>query len=811
MIKISIDTDKIILSGKTRIFKTDQFIKKTKNFFSIDNLISHIGDGIICNINKILNESVDYLDSFKTKLVGENSLFKMELSFKFAKDLNLQTMSLNPTDIIFYDYENDTETRLKKDSRILDFLSKNRTFEVEIVKEKKLLSQKEFLKIYLLSNDNGVNFPLLNKEQQSLIEIEDENVLVQGVAGSGKTNICLNKLVNTALREYGGRVLYSTYSKSLLLDIKNKLEIFKHNIHKLNINLKNNKVVFTDNQKIKAIENKLGIWLDITDSNDITTKLDKMEKFIETHIDLFLIEDFAEKYLPKNSYLKVVNENFFVKEYVPNIKNYQLLSKFEKIKYLSYEIIYKEIYGNIFGSVKDNKKNMLNLNEYKDLRKNSFSSFECETIYSIAQDYYNFLIKNNYSDNNILTQKLLSLNIPKYSLVILDEVQDFTQINLRFFKNISRRMFCVGDALQMINPSYFSFALLKNMMFEKDISNVKQLTNNYRNSKKIERIVDGINKINTKQFGVHNFVLASKSIDSEVTSKAFYLNSENYLKFIRENKLINLTFVCSNNEEKERLKKVLPNNEILTISEIKGLERNSVVLCDVLSSNFEKWKSLERYTINRKTSDENSVYRYYFNLFYVGITRARQNLYVMESKKIDLFQDLFKSYFENATSENLLKVLAEENTINTITIEELLERIDEFIKFMQFDNARFVAQRINDLYEQNRQLNKITAYEQCEKDKDYRRLGIRLWQEGFQEEAKTQFRISKDYDLIDLIDACQSGDSQTINGNIIEFLPLVKDNQVALSLIIDTMKNEVLTLKNTQSSIDSKFNTIRRK
>ena len=124
---------------------------------------------------------------------------------------------------------------------------------------------------------------------------------------------------------------------------------------------------------------------------------------------------------------------------------------------------------------------------------------------------------------------------------------------------------------------------------------------------------------------------------------------------------------------------------------------------------------------------------------------------------------------------------------------------------MQFDNARFVAQRITDLYEQNRQLNKIKAYEQCEKDKDYRKLGISLWQEGFQEEAKTQFRISKDYDLIDLIDACQSGDSQTINGNIIEFLPLVKDNQVALSLIMDTMKNELVALKNTQSKIESKF------
>ncbi|MBQ7308213.1 MAG: UvrD-helicase domain-containing protein, partial [Clostridia bacterium] len=600
--KIEIDTSKIFLSGKIRVFKTEQFIKKTKNLFGIDNLISYIGDGIIHNLDSIVKKSTDTLDCFLVRLIGENSLFKLEIMFKFAKDINSQTMNFNPMDIIFFHYENESNTELKRDTRVLDFLSKNNTFSVEIERQKKVLSNKEFLKIYLLSSDNGVNFPLLNKEQQALIEIENENVLVQGVAGSGKTNICLNKLVNTALREYGGRVLYSTYSKSLLLDIKNKLEIFKQNIHRLNANLKANKVVFTDNQHIRAIENKLGIWLDLNDSKDITTKLDKMESFIETHIDLFLIEDLAEKFNQKKPSENMVDEKFFVKQYVPNIKNYQLASKFEKIKYLSYEIIYKEIYGNIFGSVSDIKKsNMLTLQQYKELRKNSFSSFECEIIYSISQDYHNFLIKNNYVDNNILTQRLIKTNIEKYSLVVLDEVQDFTQINLRLFKNISRRMFCVGDALQMINPSYFSFALLKNMMFEKDISNVKQLTNNYRNSKKIEKIVEGLNKINTKQFGVHNFVLTSQSIDSEVTSQTYYLNSENYLKFIKENKLVNLTFVCSNNEEKERLKRIIPNNEVLTISEIKGLERNSVVLCDILSSNFEKWKSLERNTINRKT------------------------------------------------------------------------------------------------------------------------------------------------------------------------------------------------------------------
>ena len=51
-----------------------------------------------------------------------------------------------------------------------------------------------------------------------------------------------------------------------------------------------NKVIFVDKNKIKAIENNLGIWLDIGSYEGITSKLDRVEKFLSTHIDLFLID-----------------------------------------------------------------------------------------------------------------------------------------------------------------------------------------------------------------------------------------------------------------------------------------------------------------------------------------------------------------------------------------------------------------------------------------------------------------------------------------------------------------------------------------
>ena len=63
--------------------------------------------------------------------------------------------------------------------------------------------------------------------------------------------------------------------------------------------------------------------------------------------------------------------------------------------------------------------------------------------------------------------------------VVIDEVQDFSQVNLILFKEIALKIFCAGDALQMINPSYFSFRYLKNLLFEKDVMSVLELKNNF--------------------------------------------------------------------------------------------------------------------------------------------------------------------------------------------------------------------------------------------------------------------------------------------------------------------------------------------
>jgi len=462
----------------------------------------------------------------------------------------------------------------------------------------------------------------------------------------------------------------------------------------------------------------------------------------------------------------------------------------------------------IFGFYSlESKYDIMPLNEYILARQNSFSTLECETIYQIAKDYKKYCEKNNLLDNNSASKILIdSLNSDfEYSLSIIDEVQDYTQANLCLFKKLSLKMFCVGDALQMINPSYFNFGYLKNLLYEKDLTDVKELKHNYRNSAKIEEIVDSLAEINKKEFGTHNFVLKGQSVDNGLKTLAVYVKDNDFIKQISSISFDNFTFVVSSDKLKKELQKLLKNQEVLTVSEIKGLERNTIVAYNILSENNEKWKLLEHSRVNHKQADENSVFRYYYNLFYVGITRAKQNLFVVENENVKQFENFFKENFDNKNTKQAIKVL--EEIVNKIefTEEEMFERIQEFIKLEQYDNARFTASKIKDDAKRIDSLRRIEIFENFISHGKYREAGIKFWEYGLIEDAKKQFIISNDTMLIELLDKCIENNSGDLDINIVDYFEDVKDNKLAQNFIIDTIKKDFAKFKASFKEINENF------
>lgn len=806
-IELECDVSRVVISSRYHVYKTERFIKQTRRFSSIDTFINAISDGIIFNFskNKEFFNSASAPDCFEVAAYGCDVLMRFKLGAQTAAD------GVKDSDIVFYEIDGVRDIR-RNDMRLTEFLRANPTFNIRINKDKTLINDSDFSKIYRLSNSDGVNFPLLNDQQRSIVETEDKNVLVQGVAGSGKTNICIDRIVYSACRNYSGRILYSTFSRGLLLDTKSKLNAFIDNLESYVAAYDDGRIVFTDSEHKQAVEERLGIYFDVDGDDKICAKIKELIVFLKNKVDYYIIEDLYHKFISTDT--AFADENYFTTEYLTQINNHQLAVRLDKLKSLSFEVVYKEIYGLILGSCDPSMpQKSLSKEEYISARRDSFTAQECDTIYALACDYSAYLSKKSMADNNSASREMIaqSAKLPKYSLAVIDEVQDMTQVNLCLIKKLARKLFCVGDALQMINPSFFSFAYLKRLLYEKDVTSVAELAHNYRNSRRIAQIVESLGLLNVKQFGTHSFVLKSKSMDENSTSLAVYVEKGNLLDTIAQTRFDNMTVVVSGSKQKDKLRKRLKSQEILTVSEIKGLERDSIILYNVLSDNSDKWRTLERINVNRKQADENSVFRYYFNLFYVGVSRAKTNVYVVEDASIAQFKEFFLSQFEVLSAKDAEARIKESSSGTLVDTDELIDRVEEFLKLGQYDNARFAADKIDDDIVRTEYLNRVEIYEKYISSGDYRGAGIRYWEIGLPREAKQQFVLSGDEELVAFVDATQQADGGSLSVNILDYIESFKDSDAAMKLIIDTVKKDFMRLSATQKHIADGLKNLKEK
>lgn len=796
--KVNISVDKTVLSAHTSVYKTEKCEVEIRKIRTHDLFLSKLSESIMPVVPELLK-----LGKVFKLSIGAKHDFYFTLGAKISNDL------LKNQDIIFTSYATTENEILYNDGRFVYYLESLKSFDGIITVSHKEASESDLKKIYRVAGTDKASFPMLSKKQREIVETEDKNMLVQGVAGSGKTNVCIDKIIFSACREYHGRLMYSTFSRGLLIDTQAKITAFNDTVKDLILAMEQGRVTFIGNKKI-AIENRLGIYLEVEEENKLLNKLKAIHHYLGEKVDFFLIEDLYKKYL--NGALVPSGEELFTRSY---LKEGFVQGQVQKLKNLSGEVIYKEIYGVIYGSYEPNTplKEMLALEEYVEKRNGSFSRMECEVIYRLARDYKVYMERKGHTDNNVMSRALLKNleKLPEYSLIVLDEVQDMTEINLHLINSLARKIFAVGDALQMINPSYFSFAYLKRLMYRESITDVKELQNNYRNTKKITEIIEELGKINVTKFGTHNFVLQGVSVDTEQKTQAVYVDGRGFMEELKAKKYGDYTLIVPSLREKSMMRKLLGNREILTVSEIKGLERDTVILYNVLSANYDKWETLDRITVNRKTADENSVYRYYFNLLYVAISRARSNVYVYEEREVPSFREFFRRQFRKLNVKDSLLNLDSILSIKEIEEDELQERIRKFISLGQYENARITALNLDDEIKRNVAIIRIDVNEKYVRYGNYREAGIAYWEKGLYEDAKETFRLSGDQKLIDFMEASLKEEGGALDYEIVKFYPDVEGNDVAKKLIIDTLKRDLNELRDSAKVLSTSLKRLKEK
>ncbi|WP_373496692.1 UvrD-helicase domain-containing protein [Aquiflexum sp.] len=485
--------------------------------------------------------------------------------------------------------------------------------EIDETKIKLLLSEKEITKEDLLPlayvNSKATSFNLLDKaisfdESQELIFHKRPPVIIIGSAGSGKTALTLEKI-----KLLKGRILYITLSPYLVENSSSLYYSFEYDNEKQEVEF----LSFHDFiQSIKVAEGK--------------------------EIDFKTFENWFTKF--RNSF---------------------------KIK--DAHKLFEEFKGVVTGM--DISKAFLSREDYEGLgvKQSVFLAEERVEVYSIFEKYLQFLKESNFYDINIISNQWLELVNPIYDFIIIDEVQDLTTVQLHLIlKSLkkSENFILCGDSNQIVHPNFFSWSSVKTYLYKNDKKGkeISILKTNYRNAPAVTSLANKLLKIKTSRFGAidKESTYLVNSISKRSGEVVFLQSNDKIKSELNQNTKGSAKYavIVMRNEDKAEARKIFRTPLLFSIHEAKGLEYENIILLNFISDYEKEFREISqgvhpddiredleiKFSRGKDKTDKSlDSYKFYIKSLYVAITRAVENLYLLESspkhdilKLLDLVQ-----------------------------------------------------------------------------------------------------------------------------------------------------------------------------
>lgn len=369
--------------------------------------------------------------------------------------------------------------------------------------------------------------------------------------------------------------------------------------------------------------------------------------------------------------------------------------------------LFEEFKGVLTGSILD--KPYLSRTDYTGLgvKQSIFLKSEREKVYDLFEKYLAFLKEQQFYDLNMVAHTLLTKVEPYYDFVVIDEVQDLTNVQLMLIlKSLQTptNFMLSGDSNQIVHPNFFSWSKLKTMFFQTDMkgSIMRILKTNYRNSAIINDLSNNLLRIKNARFG---------SIDKESTylidtvsktkGQVNFFEDNDKLKKQLNDRTQNSTkyaVLVMNGEDKGQVRKYFKTPLLFSIQEAKGLEYENIILVNFISNNDKYFREitngvtpedlegeLKFSRTKDKTNKELEAYKFYINSLYVAFTRAVKNIYIVETNKKHKLLELL------SITETQKKVQLEKQQSNT---DEWLAEADRLEAQGKLEQAEQIRARI---------------------------------------------------------------------------------------------------------------------
>lgn len=537
---------------------------------------------------------------------------------------------------LFYDYEVGKASYLAPLGKIDGEITKKRQY---TIKDGKLIHvfdnniniDDELLQEVLASesSDKMKNIvDTIQAEQNKVIRnTEDKNLIVQGIAGSGKTSVALHRIAFLLYK------IDNLKSNNILIFSPNK--IFSEYISN----------VLPELGEENTMQTTINDFLDMEIKE--FTKVETFTAFIErsyTNKEDFefikykqsdRVYDDIDRYIDKiTNKLKFIDD-LFTRDYSYTMDELNFMlkdrySKFpvnERLKFMADKISENNFNGNLGKSRKilselydrlNIKLNLLDI--YVDFFKSEDSFYKRDISY--IKDNRELL---NYDDACLYVYMKCKLYGYNYNTgireIVIDEAQDYSlgQIKLisKIFKNAAYTI--LGDVNQTINP-YYKYNSLEDLCKILDDSKYIELTKTYRST---EEIIEYSNKV----LGLSHVSAVRRNEKLPVIEKDEKDLNNQLREDIKLSMGKSMAIITKNQYECDKIYNLLKDTGISKIdNNSKKFNRDLIVVPVYMA------KGLEFDSVVIYTDKDNKYTEAEKHLYYVAITRAQHKLIVYNQK-----------------------------------------------------------------------------------------------------------------------------------------------------------------------------------
>ncbi|MBP3461417.1 MAG: AAA family ATPase [Bacilli bacterium] len=551
-----------------------------------------------------------------------------------------------PISSLFYNYETGTaeyeapcgqvngEIKLKRQYKINNDI-------IERCFDSNINIDDEYLQEILANSSSEKMTNIVNtiqREQNQIIRnIIDKYLIVQGVAGSGKTSVALHRIAYLLYKEknlnsnniliFSPNDVFSDYISDVLPELgeNNVLQTtfsdFASSYIKEYKKIESYSEFIDRYYKQKNIEQKIYEEIKFKLSDDFKSAIDNYLNQMKKTICFTSDIKFNELIISKEELTHLFNEKYiripvfsrleYLSEYICDCfnlsykKNGKLIK--EKLKAnLNIDLNVNSIYNGLLNS----------LNIY-DFDKNSLKVLKYEDLIPIM---YIFFEMNGYPISSTIKH------------VVIDEAQDYSLLQFELLKNIfPRSSFTIlGDVNQTINPFYKYNDLSNINHIFNNKGNYIELNKTYRSS---EEIIEYTNKILDLKHACSIRRSNSLPVVLKDVEKNNIIDELKYdIEHMKSIGIKRIAIITKNLLETKKIYEKLKNS-IDEISLIDGMAHGELGDLVILPSYISK--GLEFDGVIAFVEKNNLYQEKDKNLFYVVCTRAQHSLTVYNQKKIE--------------------------------------------------------------------------------------------------------------------------------------------------------------------------------